>query len=112
MAGNFKFQIVTTVGVGDLAEARVVEVAGVAADAGDDEARLEEGGRGGEGVVVDQARRGVHLRGDIFKMKLKRYNSIQMMHTECANSSVARFSRKFLCKFLVQFFSWKAAQQL
>ena len=52
-----------TVGVGDLPEAGVVEVAGVAADAGDDDARLEEGGRGGQGVVVDQPGRGVDLKG-------------------------------------------------
>ena len=29
-----------------------------------------------------------------------------MLSTECVNSSVARFVRNFLCKFLLQFFSW------
>ena len=32
--------------------------------------------------------------------------------TECVNSSVARFARKFLWKFLLQFSSCLAAQQL
>ena len=54
----------------DRSEAGVVEVAGVAADAGDDYARLEEGSRGGEGVVIDQPRRGVNLKVDTFLVKL------------------------------------------
>ena len=33
-------------------------------------------------------------------------------HTECVNSLVARFARMFLCKFLMQFYSCLAAQQL
>ena len=64
---NLGGSVAGTVGVGDLPEAGVVEVAGVAADAGDDDARLEEGGRGGEGVVVDQPRRGVDLKGIFFQ---------------------------------------------
>ena len=35
-----------------------------------------------------------------------------LLNTECVNSSVARFARKFLCKFLWQFSSCLAAQQL
>ena len=34
------------------------------------------------------------------------------VHTECVNSSVAMFARHFLCKFLLQFSSCLAAQQL
>ena len=35
-----------------------------------------------------------------------------LITTECVNSSVARFARKCLCKFLLQFSSCLAAQQL
>ena len=51
----------------NLSESRVVEVSRVAADTGDDDARLEERRGRREGVVVDQPRGGVHLQGRIYR---------------------------------------------
>ena len=42
---------------------------------------------------------------------LRRCTLTDLRTTECVNSSVSRFARKFLCKFLLQFSSCLTAQQ-
>ena len=48
----------------------------------------------------------------VFINFIYRERNVLEIRTECVNSLVSRFARKFLCKFLLQFSSCLAAQQL
>ena len=54
----------------------------------------------------------VRLRGPVGLGRRRRSRRLLPSYTECVNSSVTRFASKFLCKFLLQFSSCLAAQQL
>jgi hypothetical protein len=67
------------VSVGNFLEARIVEVTRVTADASNDKARFEEGGRDGEAVVVNEAA----SRIDLHKIKRNTFPSLLPMIMCC-----------------------------